>query len=194
MSSDRPEPAPTGASGHSLREELPEELLGGTVVVVPVAPAHVEAIVRILAEPSVARWWNEPPEAARAWLSDPDEGEAGFAILDAVSREVIGYIQISEEATPMYRHAGIDLFLTTERQGQGLGPDAIRVVARWLLEARGHHRLTIDPAADNERAIRAYEKLGFRRVGIMRDYERGPDGTWHDGLLMDLLAGELQPR
>ena len=25
----------------------------------------------------------------------------------------------------------------------------------------------------------------------MRDYERGPDGTWHDGLLMELLAGEL---
>jgi aminoglycoside 6'-N-acetyltransferase len=28
-------------------------------------------------------------------------------------------------------------------------------------------------------------------VGIMRQYERGPDGTWHDGLLMDLLADEL---
>jgi aminoglycoside 6'-N-acetyltransferase len=26
----------------------------------------------------------------------------------------------------------------------------------------------------------------------MREYERGPDGTWHDGLLMDLLAGELE--
>jgi aminoglycoside 6'-N-acetyltransferase len=26
---------------------------------------------------------------------------------------------------------------------------------------------------------------------VLRDYERGPDGTWHDGLLMDLLAGEL---
>jgi aminoglycoside 6'-N-acetyltransferase len=28
-------------------------------------------------------------------------------------------------------------------------------------------------------------------VGIMRLYERGPDGTWHDGLLMDLLRDEL---
>jgi aminoglycoside 6'-N-acetyltransferase len=51
--------------------------------------------------------------------------------------------------------------------------------------------LTIDPAADNEAAIKAYEKVGFGRVGIMRAYERGPDGTWHDGLLMDMLAEEL---
>ena len=57
---------------------------------------------------------------------------------------------------------------------------------------RGHHRLTIDPAADNAKAIRSYERVGFRPVGIMRRYERGLDGTWHDGLLMDLLAGELR--
>ena len=90
-----------------------------------------------------------------------------------------------------YRSAGIDLFLTTDAQGRGLGPDAIRAVARYLFEERGHHRLTIDPAAANERAIHAYGKVGFRPVGIMRAYERGPDGSWHDNLLMDLLAGEL---
>jgi aminoglycoside 6'-N-acetyltransferase len=27
---------------------------------------------------------------------------------------------------------------------------------------------------------------------VMRLYERGSDGTFHDGLLMDLLAGELR--
>ena len=36
-------------------------------------------------------------------------------------------------------------------------------LTRYLIEERGHHRLTIDPAAANERAIRAYEKAGFRR-------------------------------
>jgi aminoglycoside 6'-N-acetyltransferase len=64
-------------------------------------------------------------------------------------------------------------------------------VARHLIRDLGHHRITIDPAADNEAAIRCYAKVGFRPVGVMRRYERGPDGTWHDGLLMDLLADEL---
>jgi aminoglycoside 6'-N-acetyltransferase len=91
----------------------------------------------------------------------------------------------------MYRSAGIDLYLTTPRHGQGLGREAVRILARHLIEERGHHRLTIDPAADNAPAIRAYEKVGFRPVGVMRSYERGPDGTFHDGVLMELLAGEL---
>ncbi len=63
-----------------------------------------------------------------------------------------------------------------------------------LFEERGHHRLTIDPALANAAAIRAYEKAGFTRVGVMRRYERdalGPD--WHDSLLMELLADDLRP-
>ena len=43
----------------------------------------------------------------------------------------------------------------------------------------------------NPRAIRSYEQVGFRPVGVTRRSERGPDGTWHDSLLMDLLADEL---
>ncbi|MCW2875900.1 MAG: N-acetyltransferase [Streptomyces oryziradicis] len=50
----------------------------------------------------------------------------------------------------------------------------------------------IDPAGDNIAAIRCYRKVGFRPVGVMRQYERGPDGIWHDGLMMDLLGEELQ--
>ena len=80
---------------------------------------------------------------------------------------------------------------TTPRHGQGLGSEAVRVLARYLIEERGHHRLTIDPAADNAAAIRAYETVGFRPVGVMRSYERGPDGTFHDGLLMEMLADQL---
>jgi aminoglycoside 6'-N-acetyltransferase len=114
-----------------------------------------------------------------------------FAIeLDGV---VIGAIQYSEEPTPDYRHAGMDIFLAPRWHSQGLGSEALRVLARYLFDDRGHHRLTIDPVAANERAIRAYERVGFRPVGVMREYERGPDGTWRVGLLMNLLAGEFRP-
>jgi hypothetical protein len=61
---------------------------------------------------------------------------------------------------------------------------------------RGGHgpadRLVIDPATANDAAIRCYNAVGFRPVGVMRAYERDTDGDgWHDGLLMDLLAAEL---
>jgi len=104
---------------------------------------------------------------------------------------VVGYIQDWEETDPHYRHAGIDLFLSTEVHGRGLGPDAIRTLAAHLIDDRGHHRLTIDPVATNERAIRAYTRVGFRPVGRLRAYQRTADGGWEDGLLMEMLADEL---
>ena len=86
--------------------------------------------------------------------------------------------------------SALDIFLTTRLHGQGLGREALRLAIAHYLE-RGHHRFTIDPAAHNERAIRTYSAVGFKPVGRMRDYELGADGTWHDGLLMDLLASEF---
>ena len=74
----------------------------------------------------------------------------------------------------------------------GLGADTVRTLARWLFEARGHHRVTIDPAIVNERAIRAYERVGFRRIGVMLAMpSAAADGNWHDGLL-DLLPEDLR--
>jgi aminoglycoside 6'-N-acetyltransferase len=108
-----------------------------------------------------------------------------------VDGAVAGGIQYHEELDPDYRHAGIDVYLGGAFQDRGLGSDAVRLLARWLFDVRGHHRLTIDPSVENPRAIRAYEKVGFRRVGVMRRYERHADGQWHDGLLMDMLRDEL---
>ena len=165
-------------------------LQGERVLLRSLEPGDRAAMARILAEPGVSRWWiHEGLDLAVAGLFD-DADEVRLAI--ELNGQVGGMIQFSEELTPDYRHAGIDIFVATELQGRGIGPEAIRLVARHLFEDRGHHRLTIDPAAANEHAIRAYEKVGFRRVGLMRQYERSIDGTWHDGLLMEMLAGELR--
>ncbi len=187
------EPGPEADAVAEARRTPPARLVGRSVVLVPVGPEHREPLVRIVEEPLVARWWTDTASRFRAGLLDPDAGETGFAILGAADREVIGFIQATEELEPGYRHAGIDLFVASDHQGRGVGPEAIRLVARWLIDERGHHRITIDPAAANARAIRAYGKVGFRQVGVLRQYERGRDDTWHDGLLMDLLAPELSP-
>ncbi len=122
-------------------------------------------------------------------LDDPELQT--YAIL--LDDRVVGAIQWSAEEDPDYRHAQIDIYIDPAVHGQGVCTDAVRTLARHLIDDYGHHRITIDPAADNVAAIRCYEKVGFRPVGIMRQYERDADGTWRDGLLMDLLADELNP-
>jgi aminoglycoside 6'-N-acetyltransferase len=140
---------------------------------------------RIRATPEVARWW-EPPEEEFPVVDEPHVTRWTIEVGGAVG----GMVQFAEEADPKYRHASIDLFLEPALHGRGIGTEVVRRVVRHLIDECGHHRITIDPAAANVAAIRAYEKVGFRRVGVMRRYERDVDGHgWHDGLLMELLAG-----
>ncbi|MDP9019202.1 MAG: GNAT family N-acetyltransferase [Actinomycetota bacterium] len=165
------------------------DLSGEHVALVPVRTTHVAELRRILRTPEVWRRWGDEAGSAQWPFDDPSATR--FAIL--VDGVVRGMVQYGEEEEPAYRHASIDIFLDPAVHGRGIGRDAVRTLARHLVRDREHHRLVIDPAADNEAAIRCYAAVGFRPVGVMRRYERDADGGgWHDGLLMDLLAEELE--
>jgi aminoglycoside 6'-N-acetyltransferase len=74
----------------------------------------------------------------------------------------IGYAQ--------YWHAGeadggIDLILAPSARGHGYGPDVAVALTRHLLDELRWTRVTVDPAAANARAVRAWEKAGFRLAG-----------------------------
>lgn len=164
-------------------------LAGPRVQLVPLAPDHVRGLERIRALPEVGRWWGE---AEPGWPLGDDPSSVRFAVLVRGGGDAVrGLVQYAEEEDPMYRHAGIDVFLDPAVHGRGLGREVVAVVAAHLVDDRGHHRVVIDPAVDNVRAIACYAAVGFRPVGVMRRYERRADGTFHDGLLMDLLADEL---
>lgn len=165
-------------------------LRGERVRLRPLEETDVPRLAEIAAEPEVAHWWLGLSADDLRELAGAVGGVLAFAVEH--EGELIGLAQVGEELDPDYRHANLDLFLTASRHGQGLGADTVRTLARWLFADRGHHRITIDPAVANERAIRSYERIGFRRVGVMRRYERGPAGDWHDGLLLDLLPEDLR--
>lgn len=165
--------------------ETPFAIAGQTVVLRPTTAAHVPVFLEILGHAEISKWWGGYDlERVRRELLGPH----GYAI--ELAGEVVGLIIYREELDPDHRHAAIDLALHPEQQSQGLGCDAMRAMARFLF-GRGHHRVVIDPAAHNERAIRSCRRAGFSPVGIMRRYERSADGTWHDALLMDLLGDDL---
>jgi aminoglycoside 6'-N-acetyltransferase len=137
----------------------------------------------------VREWWSslEDPEHTREGLRNDG---AAFAI--EVDGTLAGWLGYNEETDCDCRYASFDIFVAPEHQDQRVGRAALELATRWLFEERGHHRLTIDPALHNERAIRAYAAADFRPVGVMRAYERGADGHWHDNLLMDLLRDEMR--
>ena len=171
--------------------EIVPTIQGEQIVLRPVRPDDRAALLDVLGDPTVVAVWDtRGPENSTDELLAGDANWTVWAI--EVGGEFAGSIQAAENDDDDYKSAGIDIFMHSRFQGRGLGTDAVRTLARYLIEVRGHHRLTIDPAADNARAIRTYEKVGFKPVGVMRRYERGVSGEYHDGLLMDMLADELR--
>jgi aminoglycoside 6'-N-acetyltransferase len=149
-------------------------------------PDDRPAVIEMLAEPAVARWWavyDEPPDGSL--FLEPDPGELMWAI--EVDGGFAGVLLTSEEMLLSYKSASLDISLATAVQGRGIGPAALRLVIAWLRDEHGHHRFTIDPRTDNENAIAAYRKAGFEPVGVLRAHERAADGSYHDSLLMDLV-------
>jgi aminoglycoside 6'-N-acetyltransferase len=167
---------------------------GPRVQLRPVAADDIEVLARIRSTPDVARWWRarSPEEVQAEWEQAREEGEPQWSVW--FDGKVVGFAQAYEETDPDYRHAGIDLYIDPAHHGRGLGQEVTARVARHLFDDRAHHRAVIDPAVANERAIRCYEAVGFRRVGVMRQHWFDHvEQRWADGLLMDLLADELDP-
>ncbi|MBI5232418.1 MAG: GNAT family N-acetyltransferase [Coriobacteriales bacterium] len=165
-------------------------LVGPRVTLRPIEETDLLAVAQILAKPGVAEWW--PVHSEAALRSDILEDEESVSLAIEYDGRLIGLVMYSEDLWRDYFAVGIDIALDVDFRGQGLGPEVLKTLIAWLIDVGGHHRIYIDPAAANTPAIKAYEKAGFKRSGIMREYELGPDGKWRDGLLMDLLAREFE--
>lgn len=75
--------------------------------------------------------------------------------------------------------------------GRGLGSDAVATLVRWCFEELNLNRVWLRVYEDNARAIRCYEKVGFRHEGRLRqDHFSG--GRYQDTLLMGLLRDEFR--
>jgi aminoglycoside 6'-N-acetyltransferase len=163
-----------------------------------VTEPDLPVLLEILEQPEVARWWrraewervDEDDAVTLSILLPEGDGDADRG--SGRPAQVAGCIQYSEETDPDYRSAAVDIFVGTAAQGRGVGPDAMRTLIAWLFGERGHHRLTVDPAAENARAIHVYEKLGFRRVGVLRRYERVEGDMWRDAIFMELLVDDFK--
>ena len=121
----------------------------------PAGPADVDRLVAWHADPEVSRHWDDETFAR-------DEMEERLARDDVEAwiveegGEPLGYLQVHAE--------GLDMFLVPSARGRGLGPDAARAMTEQLLGERGRERVTVDPYAWNEGAVRAWERAGFEEI------------------------------
>ena len=80
-----------------------------------------------------------------------------------------------------------------EHLGMGYGPDAMRLLLEYAYGNLNLHRIELQVFDFNQRAIKAYEKVGFKREGVQRDalyYEH----RYYDSIIMSMLEDEYRAK
>jgi RimJ/RimL family protein N-acetyltransferase len=130
-------------------------------------------------------------EAIRVWLDqlDTTNNEMMFAIRPIDSETLIGTVGF-DGIEWSHQVAGFAIGIgDRENQGKGYGLEATRLALAFAFNELNLHRLQLSVFEYNERAIALYERCGFRREGVFREY-LNRDGLRHDMYLYGLLRHE----
>ncbi|WP_062214252.1 GNAT family N-acetyltransferase [Streptomyces sp. NBRC 109706] len=173
-------------------------LTGELVRLRPMEPADARDLWRWHSDPEVVRWLDvEPPQSlarTEARFAEPRTNTFEKTLLMIERRadgRLIGVCGL-RDASPESGRAELDIYIgEKDCWSQGYGTDAVRALCRWGFDRMRLHLIALWVVAENERAVRAYEKVGFAVDGRHRECFRGA-GRWHDMLLMSLLEGELR--
>lgn len=130
------------------------------------------------------RWYEELQERLR-------RSESVVLALEMLDGLHIGNIGL-HEIDWKNRHAELGIVIGEKAYwGQGYGTDAIRTLLRLAFEEMNLHRVYLVVDEDNLRAIRCYEKCGFREEGRLREAVFR-EGQYHDQLVMSVLQAEFR--
>jgi len=120
-------------------------------------------------------------------LPNLDSGKAiTFSIISAVGDKAIGYVSIKGICeTEARAEVGIAI-MERKYRGQGYGTEVLKQAVDYAFNKLNLKLLGLTVFPSNERAIRAYEKTGFRKTKILKDSWLLPNGEYTDMWLMEL--------
>lgn len=154
----------------------------------PVRPEHYPLLRTWLHAPHMREWWGDP-DTELGYIRDMVEGRDStrpfLIVLDGVPLGYIQYWFIGHHQNGQWVNdhpwlmefpsdtIGVDLSIGDPgRLSQGIGSAALAAFVR-MLRQQGHANIIIDPDPVNERAVRAYEKAGFRKAMLAQSHD-GP--------------------
>jgi RimJ/RimL family protein N-acetyltransferase len=128
----------------------------------------------------------------REWVAggDPALPDARFVVETLADGRAIGWVGLHCHL-PENRDASLGIAIgDDEFLDGGYGTDAVRVLCRYGFEMMNLNRIDLTVFDWNPRAIRVYEKVGFKHEGVLRD-GMFKAGRWNQLVFMGLLRGEL---
>jgi len=156
--------------------------------------------VPVLAEashdPETRRWLDDEPltqdqqrdsvlRAENRWRTGES---APFVIADATTDAPLGLLNLQFGGDDEV--AGLAVSVVPMSRGRGLASRALRLGAVWGLRELGLQRVFAEAAAENLPSIRAIEKAGFQREGLLRLHCKTHDRR-HDCVMFSLVADDI---
>lgn len=182
-------------------------LAGGKVVLRPFNDGDLPAIRAVLLDPEARILTGSVHDEAQAHAPESaDEAELlldwystrndqpdrlDLAVVDKATGECVGEAVLNQW-DPGNESCNFRILIGPKGRDRGLGTEAARLIVGYGFEHLGLHRISLEVYAFNPRARRAYEKVGFRTEGVLRESLRY-NGEWVDATLMSILAPEWDP-
>jgi len=154
----------------------------------------------------IRKWANDPEIRALTGEVLPMSEAAADEFLERVrqDKERVWFVVVLKENDRVIGEAGLlrmfhpwrntDLSIIIgdkEAWGQGYGTQAILLLLDYAFGYLGFHRVSLGVVGFNERALRFYEKVGFKREGLQRDGYYY-DHAFHDFVMMSILEDEFR--
>ena len=155
-----------------------------------IAPEHIEgfhhAVDCVARERKYLAFLEAPPLASTREfvMNNITKGHPQFVAL--AGGTVVGWCDVIPKPRPVHAHSGVlGMGLLPAFRGKGHGA---ALIGATLTEAyrQGLVRIELTVAADNARAIRLYERIGFEKEGVLKDAVR-LDGLYKDMFLMAIV-------
>jgi len=113
-----------------------------------------------------------------------------FAIRLIKENKIIGTCQL-HSIHPVYRSAELQIRIgETDEQSKGYGSDAVKLLIQYGFKDLNLYRIELNVIADNSRAIKLYDRIGFKKEGVKRK-ACFINGVYKDLILMSVLKDEF---
>ena len=157
----------------------------------PLKKECIEFVRRVRNDPRVNKYLftdaHISKEEQEKWYREQLRDKKNLVFI-AFADETVGYCQV-KNIDYANRTCEVGFCIAPEYQNKGYGTILVKELIKYATEKLNMHRLYLEVFADNEKAIRLYERCGFRNEGILRD-KIYKNGRFRDVMGMSYIANE----
>ena len=171
-----------------------KKLEGERVYLSPMNPEDAEIYAKWLSNPNINQYLSlhnslVTKEGEQDYLNKFCKEEFHLAIIKKENDELIGNIGL-EGLDYKNGTCELGIFIGDENNlGKGYGTEAVKLLTEFAFKELRLHSIYLRTYDFNERAIKSYEKCGFKEFG-RRHESRFTDGKYHDMVYMELINKE----